>query len=129
MNACKGLILAAVCVALIAAPALAVETAQEWELVNPSGAIEKSSIDPAKRITSLEGKTIVLRWNYKHNGDVVLDRLSDLLTQKYPTSKVIKIYKEDHSTVKISANPAESLRIADVVASVKPDIVIASQAD
>lgn len=129
MKTCSRLILVAICLALATAPVLAAETAQEWELINPSGAIEKSSVDPAKRITSLEGKTIVLRWNYKHNGDVVLDRLNDLLTQKYPTSKIIKIYKQDPSTNKISGNPAESSRIADVIAGVKPDIVIASQAD
>ena len=73
----RGLILsaAAACLVMpaIAAPgAQAAEKPQEWELVNPAGIIEKASVDPAKRIASLDGKTIALRWNSKHNGDVVL---------------------------------------------------------
>ena len=80
----RGLILsaAAACLVMpaIAAPgAQAAEKPQEWELVNPAGIIEKASVDPAKRIASLDGKTIALRWNSKHNGDVVLNRLAELL--------------------------------------------------
>ena len=98
----RGLILsaAAACLVMpaIAAPgAQAAEKPQEWELVNPAGIIEKASVDPAKRIASLDGKTIALRWNSKHNA--------------------------------ISGTAAESERIAKAVASVKPDLVIASQCD
>ena len=87
----RGLILsaAAACLVMpaIAAPgAQAAEKPQEWELVNPAGIIEKASVDPAKRIASLDGKTI-------------------------------------------SGTAAESERIAKAVASVKPDLVIASQCD
>ena len=89
----RGLVLsaAAACLVMpaIAAPgAQAAEKPQEWELVNPAGIIEKASVDPAKRIASLDGKTIALRWT-----------------------------------------AAESERIAKAVASVKPDLVIASQCD
>ena len=113
----RGLILsaAAVCLVMpaIAAPgAQAAEKPQEWELVNPAGIIEKASVDPAKRIASLDGKTIALRWNSKHNGDVVLNRLAELLAKNA-----------------ISGTAAESERIAKAVASVKPDLVIASQCD
>ena len=45
--------------ALCAAPAAqAAEQPQEWELINPTGEIEKVVVEPAKRITALEGKTI-----------------------------------------------------------------------
>ena len=102
----------------IAAPgAQAAEKPQEWELVNPAGIIEKASVHPAKRIASLDGKTIALRWNSKHNGDVVLNRLAELLAKKYPSLNAI------------SGTAAESERIAKAVASVKPDLVIASQCD
>ena len=72
----RGLVLsaAAACLVMpaIAAPgAQAAEKPQEWELVNPAGIIEKASVDPAKRIASLDGKTIALRWNSKHNGDPI----------------------------------------------------------
>lgn len=57
----RGLILsaAAACLVMpaIAAPgAQAAEKPQEWELVNPAGIIEKASVDPAKRIASLDGQ-------------------------------------------------------------------------
>ena len=60
--------------ALCATPAAqAADQPQEWELINPTGEIEKVAVEPAKRITALEGKTIALRWNGKNNGDLVLD--------------------------------------------------------
>ena len=118
--------------ALCAAPlAQAAEQPQEWELVNPAGVIEKVAVEPAKRISTLEGKTIALRWNGKNNGDLVLDRLAELLVRKYPTAKVAKTDRDmaDRNVSKISATQAESMRITKAVASVRPDIVIASQAD
>ena len=45
--------------ALCAAPAAqAADQPQEWELINPTGEIEKVVVEPAKRITALEGKAI-----------------------------------------------------------------------
>ena len=114
--------------ALCAAPAAqAADQPQEWELINPTGEIEKVAVEPAKRITALEGKTIALRWNGKNNGDLVLE----LLAKKYPTAKVVKTYRDmaDQNLNKISATQDESMRIVKAVASVRPDIVIASQAD
>ena len=136
----RGLILsaAAVCLVMpaIAAPgAQAAEKPQEWELVNPAGIIEKASVDPAKRIASLDGKTIALRWNSKHNGEVVMNsmeeltRRAELLAKKYPSATIVKTYETDKSLNAISGTAAESERIAKAVASVKPDLVIASQCD
>lgn len=118
--------------AFFAAPSVqAAEPSQEWHLINPTGVIEQVSVDPAKRISTLEGKTIALRWNGKNNGDVVLDRLAELLSKKYPTAKVVKTYRDmaEQNVSKISATQDESMRITKAVASVRPDIVIASQAD
>ena len=130
----KTLVLSAMAACLaapvISAPeAYATEKPQEWELVNPAGIIQKASIDPAKRITSLDGKTIALRWNSKHNGDVLLNHLAELLAQKYPTAKIVKLYETDTSLNGISGAASESERVAKAVASVKPDLVIASQCD
>ena len=109
--------------------ALAVEKPQEWELVNPSGVIKLAQVEPAKRITSLDGKTVALRWNGKHNGNVVLDRIAELMAQKYPNTKVIKTYETDPSLNAISGTPANSERITRAVTAMKPDLVIASQGD
>jgi len=78
---------------------------------------------------SLEGKTVVLRWNSKFNGDKFLDRLAELLVQKVPKVKVVKMYQIDPSTAAVSKDMAESLKVAAKIAERKPDLVIASQAD
>jgi hypothetical protein len=125
----KAFLLGIACLIFGAGVALAEEKAQKWELIIPTGVIEQASISPAPRISSLEGKTVVLRWNGKHNGDIVLDRLAELLTKKIPSIKIIKIYQDDPSTNSITGNAGESRRVADVVKGLKPDLVIASQAD
>ena len=114
---------------LLSAPfANAAEQAQDWELVTPTGVVKQSAIDPAPRITALDGKTVALRWNGKNNGNVVLDHLAELLIKKYPSIKIVKTY-EDASLNTISGTPAISNKIVSAVAAVKPDLVIASQAD
>ena len=121
----------AVLAVFLATPVItsAKETIQEWELVNPSGTIAIQPVKSAPRLASLEGKTIVLRWNGKHNGNNFLDRIAELLAEKVPSAKVIKLYDLDKSTVKISGSNAESARIAKVIKDLKADIVIASQCD
>lgn len=100
-----------------------------WELINPAGVIEEKFFKAAPRLISLDSKTIVLRWNEKHNGDNFLNRIAELLTKNIPTAKVIKLYDIDKSTIKISGSAKESVRVAAVIKDLKADIVIASQAD
>src|SRR3972149_3656483 len=87
------------------------EAIQEWESINPMGTIALQPIKPAPRLASLEGKTIVLRWNGKHNGNNYLDRIAELLAEKLPGAKVIKVHEVGKSTAKISGSKAESARI------------------
>ena len=108
---------------------VAKEQAQQWEVINPAGVVEIQQVQLAPRITTLEGKTIVLRWNGKHNGDNFLDRIAELLKAKVPSAKVIKLYEVDKSTIKISGTVAESARIAQVIKGMHADIVIAAQTD
>ena len=109
--------------------AIAKEQAQEWEVINPAGTVQIKQEQLAPRINTLEGKTVVLRWNGKHNGDNFLDRIAELLKEKIPSAKVIKLYEVDKSTIKISGSMAESARIAQVIKGLKADIVIAAQTD
>jgi hypothetical protein len=109
--------------------AVAKEQAQQWEVINPAGVVQIKQEQLAPRITTLEGKTIVLRWNGKHNGDNFLDRIAELLKEKVPSAKVIKLYEVDKSTIKISGTMAESARIAQVIKGMGADIVIAAQTD
>ena len=79
--------------------------------------------------TSLEGKTVVLRWNSKPNGDKYLTRIGELLTEQVKGVKVIKLWETDPSTAAISKSAEDSAAIADKIAALKPDLVIASQGD
>lgn len=114
---------------MMAVTAVAAEKPQEWEIINPTGVIKKANLKPAPRITSLEGKTIVLRWNGKHNGDNFLQRLAELFAEKVPTAKIVKDWEVNPSHNKISGNQNESQRIAADIKKLGPDIVIGSQCD
>jgi hypothetical protein len=116
---------------LLLVPQLAIarETPQEWVLVKPEGVIEIKHVEPAPRLTTLEGKTIVLRWNDKHNGNNFLDRTAELLKEKIPSAKVIKLYEIDKTTIKISGSNLEAARIAKIIKDLNADIVIAAQSD
>jgi hypothetical protein len=109
--------------------AIAKEQPQEWELINPMGVVEVKHFNLAPRLATLEGKTIVLRWNDKHNGNNFLDRVAELLKEKVPSAKVIKLYEIDKTTIKISGSSQESARIARVIKGLNADLVIAAQTD
>ncbi len=78
---------------------------------------------------TLEGKTVLLRWNGKMNGDKFLSRVGELLGQQVKNVKVIKLWEQDKSTAVISKDLPASEQVASIIAQRKPDIVIASQAD
>jgi hypothetical protein len=85
--------------------------------------------------STVEGKTVVLRWNGKPNGDVLLNYLADLLLQE-GAKDVIKLWEVDPESAMISGEEnvidlgmERSLRFAEEAADLGPDLVIASQAD
>jgi len=85
--------------------------------------------------SSLEGKTVVLRWNGKPDGDVVLYYLAELLI-KEGVKEVIKLWEVDPDSAIISGKEniiplgvERSERFAAEAAEFNPDLVIASQAD
>lgn len=114
---------------LLALPAMAAEQSQEWEVLNPVGVVKKATINPAPRPTTLEGKTIVFRWNGKHNGNNLLQRLTELMAEKYPTAKIVKAWELEPELNNISGSKQESLRVAKIIEKMNPDLVIASQCD
>jgi flagellar basal body-associated protein FliL len=78
---------------------------------------------------TLEGKTVLLRWNGKYNGDRFLSRVGELMTQQVKDVKIIKMWEVDKSTAAISKNAEVSEQVAVSIAKLKPDLVIAAQAD
>ena len=128
----KGLLIATILAGILAGPIdiLADEKMQEWVLINPEGVIK---IDPMKlnpHPTSLEGKTVMLRSNGKHNGDKFLIRVGELLKDKVRDIKIIYSWEVAPETVDpITGSQERSKKFAQKLASFKPDLVIASQAD
>ena len=78
---------------------------------------------------SLEGKTVLLRWNGKFNGDKYLTRVGELITQQVKNVKIVKLWEVEKSTAAISKDLQASEQVAAAVVKIKPDIVIAAQCD
>jgi hypothetical protein len=118
-------------IAFLAVPGFvaAKEAPQQWELVNPQSIVLSKPVKIVERPATLEGKTVVLRWNGKPNGDVFLNRVAELLNEKVKGVKVIKAWEVAPETNVISYSPDRSVSIAKKLASFKPDIVIAAPAD
>jgi hypothetical protein len=115
-----------VIVGLLAMSTLALaEGSQKWKLVNPEGVVVVKPVEIAPRLASLEGKTILLRWNGKHNGDNFLNRIGELLTQQVKGVKIIKMWEA------VPGSNNYPMKDPDFQAALKfkPDIQIASQAD
>lgn len=105
------------------------EAPQDWELVNPEGVVKIEPMKVNPHPTSLEGKTILLRWNGKHNGDNFLTRIGELLKEKVKNVKIVKSWEIAPWTAIIAGNPDKSKQIVDTLAKEKPDLVIGSQCD
>lgn len=117
-----------VCLA-VPVPSIAKEAVQTWELIMPQG---KEKIEPIKmnlHPSTLEGKTVVLRWNGKPNGENFLNRVAELLTKQVKDIKIIKMWETDPATAQISHSQEVSKEIAAKIAKLKPSLVIASQCD
>jgi hypothetical protein len=109
---------------------IAKERVQLWEVINPEGVIRIEPMEVNPHPSTLEGKTVVLRWNGKHNGDHFLNRVAELLKEKVKGIKAIKSWEVAPETVDpITGNDERSKGFARKIASFKPDIVIAAQAD
>jgi hypothetical protein len=102
-------------------------------LLMPAMAAEKPPIvGPVKlnaHPATLEGKTVVLRWNGKYNGDLFLSDVGELLTQQFKNVKIIKLWEVDKATADVSKNAQVSEQTAATTAKLKPALVIAAQAD
>jgi hypothetical protein len=108
---------------------LAMEVAQDWELVNPEGVVKITPMEVNPHPKSLEGRTVLLRWNGKHNGDNFLSRVGELLKEKVKGVRIVKSWEVAPWTAIIAGNPDKSKQIVDALAKEKPDIVIGSQCD
>ncbi len=95
---------------------------------------EKKSpkVGPVKMIShpsTLEGKTVLLYWNGKPNGDHFLNRVGELLATQGQGIKIIKMWETDKGTAAISDSLEKSEEFTGKMVRLKPDIVISAQAD
>ena len=128
----KGLLIAAILAGLSGSPidVLAEEKIQDWELINPEGVVKIETMKLNPHPSRLEGKTIMLRSNGKHNGDKFLIRVGELLKDKVKDIKIIYSWEVAPETVDpITGSHERSNKFAQKLASFKPDLAIASQAD
>ena len=115
---------------LISPVGFAKEREQRWEILNPKGVVKIDPMEINPHPSTLEGKTIMLRWNGKHNGDNFLNRVAELLGEKVRGVKIIKSWEVAPETVEpITGSQERSLELMKKLAAFKPDLIIASQAD
>jgi hypothetical protein len=107
----------------------AAEQPNRWTLLDPEGVIRIEEMKISPRPSSLEGKTVMLRANGKHNSEPFLDRVAELLEKEVKGIKTIKSWHLAPETNVVSHNPDRSREIARTIAKSKPDLVIASNAD
>jgi hypothetical protein len=100
-----------------------------YELVNPEGMIGLKPLKMNPHPSDLTGKTVLLRWNGKHNGDAYLNRVAELLQEKVKGVRIIKNWESAPETSRIVSNPEASKAAAERLAKFKPDIVIGAQGD
>ena len=130
INFLKGL-LALTLLALLAMPcaSFSKEAIQEWEMVNPEGVVKLEPMEINPHPSSLEGKTVVLRANGKHNSDNFQARIAELLQKEVKGIKIIKSWEAVPESFRSSQNPDLSKEFAKKIAALKPDLVIGSQCD
>jgi len=121
----------AISIGLLALPAvsLARESVQQWELINPEGVVKIEPMQVNAHPSTLQGKTVMLRWNGKHNGDLFLDRIGELIAEKVKDVKIVKSWQVALETADISQNENRSKEFIQKLMQFKPDIVIGSQCD
>jgi len=53
-------------------------------ILNPTAVLRYTPMPPAKRLPDLKNKKIGLYWNHKARGNIALERVKELLTERYP---------------------------------------------
>jgi hypothetical protein len=101
----------------------------KWKLVNPEALVqvEAGQVNPHPK--DLSGKTVVLYWNGKPNGDLFLNRIGELLIEKVDNVKVIKAWEVCPSTKRTDPTTEASRTTAKELAGLNPDLIIGAPGD
>ena len=60
-----------------------------YKIVSPMGETTATMTEMARRLDTLEGKTVALVWNHAFKSDVTLPAIAEALKQRYPGIKII----------------------------------------
>jgi hypothetical protein len=60
-----------------------------YKIVSPIGESTAKMSAMARRLDTLEGKTVALVWNHAFKSDVTLPAIAEALKQKYPSIKIV----------------------------------------
>jgi len=58
---------------------------------DPTGMKKKKLSVGANRLSGLQGKRLAVVWNGKLGGDIFLDRISEVLTERFGVASVVRI--------------------------------------
>lgn len=125
----KRLLLTLLVISLLAVGLSACGGGEASEKEAPEGVVSVGSVELNPHPATLEGKTVVLRWNGKHNGDNFLTRVGELLTEQVKDVKIINMWEVEPDTAAMSESLEVSEEFAAKIAEQKPDLVIAMQCD
>jgi hypothetical protein len=115
---------------LFASVSRAGENRQKWVVLDPEGVVKINEMKVNPHPPTLRGKTVMLRWNGKHNGNHFLNRVGELLVEKVGDVKVIKSWEVAPETVDpITGSEERSKEFAKAIGKYKPDLVIGAQSD
>jgi len=101
----------------------------KWKLVNPEALVQIEADKVIQHPKDLSGKTVVLYWNGKPNGDLFLNRIGELLIEKVNNVKVIKAWEVRPSTKRTDPTGDASRATAEELAGLNPDLVIGAPGD
>ena len=101
----------------------------KWELINPEGTVQLETVSAKPHPKKLEGKTVLFKWNGKHNGDLFLNRIGELLKEKVKDVKIVNAWEVVPESGAITSNATKSKALAKTLSELKPDISIGVQGD
>jgi hypothetical protein len=105
------------------------EDKTKWKLVNPEALVQIEADQVSPHPKDLSGKTVVLYWNGKPNGDLFLDRIGELLIERVNKVKVIKAWEVRPSTKRTDPAAQASRVTAEELAGLNPDVVVGAPGD
>ena len=100
---------------------------RKTNVYNPTGVVMADKITEfSPRLDALDGKRIGLLWNSKPNGNFYLNRVAEMLSQKFPNATIIKFWEQYPNE---TANPDKKSDVALDLISRNADVVISAQGD